>query len=274
MVDVSSKRELKRKRRDSRFIFLSIVLHGLVMLALSREWSGFKDKTTKPVDIEIVSLSKQDIERLKNAQVAETLLTKKSEKEAPKAFLGKQTQVVEEQTRAKETAPFRDGKKGGSSEGKQENVKLGDLGVKMNFKPMGNLGPGETAATSDYLKEIKPGAQTLLNTKEYAYFSFYQRVRRQLEQFWEPGLRKRLKDMFDRGRQLANDQEHTTRLTVTLSGEGTITRIQVEGTSGLLDLDQAAIDAFNKAGPFPNPPKGMVENDGTVKVEWEFVLKT
>ncbi|HRK03447.1 MAG TPA: energy transducer TonB, partial [Oligoflexia bacterium] len=147
------------------------------------------------------------------------------------------------------------------------------LGMKPNLAPLGHLAPG--SASSDYVRNAEQGAQTLLNTREYVYYSYYQRVRQQLEQFWEPNLRSRLKKFFAKGRTLASDKEHSTRLMVHLDKEGTITKIEVRDTSGLLELDQAAIDAFNKAGPFPNPPRGMLEaNNGAVTVEWEFVLRT
>ena len=90
---------------------------------------------------------------------------------------------------------------------------LGKLGVAMNYQPMGHLGPGVPSSTSDYLKDVTQGAQTMLNTKEFKYFSYYQRIRRQLEQYWEPGLKKRLRAMFERGRSLAEDREHSTRVT-------------------------------------------------------------
>jgi len=48
----------------------------------------------------------------------------------------------------------------------------------------------------------------------------------------------------------------------------------VIGDSGIQDLDDAAIEAFKAAAPFPNPPKGVVENDGTVQIRWDFVLET
>jgi protein TonB len=40
-----------------------------------------------------------------------------------------------------------------------------------------------------------------------------------------------------------------------------------------MDLDSAAVEAFRQAAPFPNPPKGMVEADGTIKIRWDFVLE-
>lgn len=266
-----------RRINLSRFIFLSALFHLAVMVLLSSSWfNGLRDislnreENAKPIEVEFVNGPTRDV----TTQIVETTLKEKSQEAARRAYLGQQTQTVEHQTRAKTTAPFRDGKRASGAKIGKQKIAIGDLGVKMNLQPMGHLGPGEIPSTSDYLTEVKPGAQTLLNTREFAFFSFYQRVRHQLEQYWEPGLRKRLRKMFDRGRRLAAEQEHSTRILVVLNEGGTITRIQVEGTSGFLDLDQAAVDAFNKAGPFPNPPKAMVDRDGTVKVEWEFVLRT
>jgi len=286
------------------FIVVSLVLHALAMLVFTvvrplLEQSRFAElnaRRTKNQDIEIVALNEDQIRKLKK-QIVETTLAQKSDKTTDDAYLGAQTQAVKEQTRAKTTGQFKEQVKGAigakttaknqarqSSDSKKmsrieqdfgsENIKLGDLGVKMNLQPMGSIGPGETASSSDHLSNMKHGAQTLLNTREFAYFSYYQRVRKQLEQYWEPGLRHKLKTMFDRGRHLAQDKEHATRVLVMLNQEGLITKVQVESTSGLMDLDQAAIDAFNKAGPFPNPPSGMIERDGLIHLEWEFVLKT
>ena len=75
------------------------------------------------------------------------------------------------------------------------------------------------------------------------------------------------------GRQLANDTEYTTRLMVILNDRGEITRIKVLGMSGTQELDDVAVRSFNKAGPFPNPPKGLVRN-GEVEVPWEMKLRS
>ena len=201
------------------------------------------------------------------------------------AYLGERDQVVARQTRAArvgrftEAAPGRQGTENVDQSEKKPTA-LSDLGLSHDMKPLGHLSPqareqlGQSAASSDYLQDTKIGAQTMLNTREYAYFSYYQRVRRQLEQYWEPGLRQRLRKMVERGRTLASEKEHSTKLLVVMGQSGNIEKILVQDTSGVLDLDQAAIDAFNKAGPFPNPPRGLVERDGTVKVEWQFVLRT
>ena len=40
------------------------------------------------------------------------------------------------------------------------------------------------------------------------------------------------------------------------------------------ELDDAAVEAFRQAAPFPNPPKGLIETDGTIKIRWNFVVES
>jgi protein TonB len=44
--------------------------------------------------------------------------------------------------------------------------------------------------------------------------------------------------------------------------------------SGITDLDEVAVEAFRLAAPFPHPPKGMVDGDGTIKIRWDFIVET
>ena len=54
---------------------------------------------------------------------------------------------------------------------------------------------------------------------------------------------------------------------------GNITNVFLKSTSSIIELDEAAIESFKQAGPFPNPPKGMIEN-GYAEIEWGFVVKS
>jgi TonB family protein len=256
---------------------LSLLTHFIVLTAVrsfrheARELSRVTDSV---VEVEI-----QPRESARARQVVQTATVAPAQAPVKDAYLGLQTQQVLRETRAQAVDRFATVKKaaGPSASNKAANLQLGNLGVPVNLRPLGHLGPdaiAQQAATNDHLRDVQNGAQTLLNTREFAYYSFYQRVRRQLEQFWEPGLRERVTKMFRQGRTLATETELTTRLLVELDASGVIRKIRVQETTGLIDLDQAAVDAFNRAGPFPNPPQGMVEVDGTVKVEWEFVLRT
>ena len=66
-------------------------------------------------------------------------------------------------------------------------------------------------------------------------------------------------------------EKHITSLQVDLDDNGNIVRVHLKGSSGVKELDDAAIESFNNAGPFPNPPKGMVRN-GKASIEWGFAV--
>jgi TonB family protein len=68
--------------------------------------------------------------------------------------------------------------------------------------------------------------------------------------------------------------EHETKVVVILNKGGDVVQVKLVSESGTRDLDDAAIDAFNQAGPFPNPPKGIANASGVIEIPWEFVLHT
>jgi protein TonB len=133
---------------------------------------------------------------------------------------------------------------------------------------------GNVSQTSDYLKDVDQGIETLLNTREFKYYTYYNRIRKQLSQFWEPKVREKVNTMFQQGRKIAAAQDRITKLLIVLNSAGTLVNVKVLSDSGVRDLDEAAIEAFRAAAPFPNPPKGIIETDGTVKIRWDFVLET
>lgn len=129
------------------------------------------------------------------------------------------------------------------------------------------------AQAQDYISGIKESDRTALNTREYLYFGYHQRIRQRLELEWTRLLRAELIRFYRSGRRLADDTEYSTRLMVVLNDRGEITRIKILDMSGTQELDNVAVQAFNKAGPFPNPPKGLVRN-GEIEVPWELKLRS
>lgn len=133
----------------------------------------------------------------------------------------------------------------------------------------------DTSQTNDYVKDVDQGLETMLNTREFKYYSYYNRIRLQLSQHWEGKVKDKLSKMFKEGRSPASSgQDRVTKLMILLNEAGNLVNIQVLLDSGVRDLDDAAIEAFRAAAPFPNPPKGIVEGDGTVKIRWDFVLES
>jgi protein TonB len=138
--------------------------------------------------------------------------------------------------------------------------------------PVGSMNPSQT---DDYIKDAEKGVETLVNAREFKYFSYYSRIRRQLSQYWEPLVREKFKKIYRMGRApAAESRDRTTKLMIVLNSTGNLVKIQVLADSGILDLDDAAIEAFQKAAPFPNPPNGIVEGDGMVRIRWDFILET
>lgn len=129
------------------------------------------------------------------------------------------------------------------------------------------------SSTNDYVENVALGDTTYLNTTEYKYYGFFLRIRQKLEQFWGRSIQDKAAALVKGGRQVASDENLITSLEVTLNAVGEIVAIAIKGTSGVKELDDAAVESFNDAGPFPNPPQGLIEN-GLVKVEWGFVVQT
>lgn len=136
-----------------------------------------------------------------------------------------------------------------------------------------NLGIASTS--TDKLEQVEQSLKTQLNTKEYRYYGYYQRIKTQLNQFWQPEVKQKVSRLMTQGRTIASDSNNkVTKLIIVLNDAGTLVKVQVIGESGVRDLDEAAVEAFRQAAPFPNPPKGMVETDGTIKIRWDFVVES
>ncbi len=129
------------------------------------------------------------------------------------------------------------------------------------------------SATNDYVEEVGLGDFTQLNTVEFKFYGFYHRIRQKLEQFWGRSIQEKAHQIFRQGRRLPASDNYITSLRISMNEKGEIVGVQVMGSSGVRELDDAAIESFNKAGPFPNPPSELLVN-GTATIEWGFVVKS
>jgi protein TonB len=137
----------------------------------------------------------------------------------------------------------------------------------------GDLNSQGLSATNDYVEEVALGDFTHLNTTEYKHYGFFHRIRQKLEQFWGKSLHEKAANIFRSGRRLPASDNLITSLQVTLNTRGEIVGVKILGSSGVRELDDAAIESFNEAGPFPNPPKDLLVN-GKATIEWGFVVKS
>jgi TonB family protein len=284
-------------------VALSILLHGVV-IALVAVFAihspAPSPHVSRPIMIEMEALPSRDT--LVRDQVVQSEKGQASQDAAEDAFLGERTQVVEKQVvsmpktgtapqasvAGKKAAQPSEGSSTDSASPSRSLIRgtgaLAKFGIAISANEADSPKPKtrdvvaeasmDAQVRGEYVKGFKEGESTLLNTREYVFYGYFQRIRESLDRAWERSLREQLTKYFHRGRQLASEQDYMTQILVSLDSGGQVTRVQIIGASGTKDLDDAAVRAFNDAGPFPNPPKGLVDESGQVFVRWDFVLKT
>ena len=122
-------------------------------------------------------------------------------------------------------------------------------------------------APNDDLKDVEKGEGTYLNTREWKYAAFFNRVKQAVSARWDPMGRLRSKDPRAGGQLGTRDR--ITVLGVSLRPDGTIADIFVSESSGVDLLDQESIAAFERAAPFSHPPEALVEN-GLIRFAFSF----
>nr|WP_217279177.1 energy transducer TonB [Corallococcus exiguus] len=126
------------------------------------------------------------------------------------------------------------------------------------------------AAPNDMLRDQEDGDGTFLNTREWKYASFFNRVKQSVGMHWNPNEQLRMRDPTG---NIYSGRDRQTLLTITLDERGAVKDIQVEKSSGLDFLDMEAVASFKRAQPFPNPPSGLLSQDATVRFQFGFFLE-
>lgn len=118
-------------------------------------------------------------------------------------------------------------------------------------------------APNDALDEVEAGDGTFLNTREWKFAAFFNRVKQSVSAKWDPNARLRAR------RDGLGSRDRLTVLHVALRPDGTLADVFVAQSCGLEQLDVEAMNAFSKAQPFPNPPAALVQ-DGFIRFGFSF----
>lgn len=294
------------------YFFFSVALHSALFFSLFfiRDLNSLAEKKSS---IEVTLVPSDDIspllqqEVVKKYQIVETDSDAANlQKDDQAKLLSEKNNTVKKQTLAKLDQTFKNvkarGTKSSATEQKQDKKqtrrqiesklktiplfnsafdpyaaltkKSVQQELKKFSKGQNSFKQGDASTTNDRVDGVTSDLITMLNTKEYKYYGFYHRIKTQLNQWWQPNVREKVTKMMRQGRSIASDTSKETRLMIVLNEKGTLIKIQVLNASGVRDLDDAAVEAFRSAAPFPNPPKGIVDRDGTVKIPWNFVIES
>ncbi len=159
---------------------------------------------------------------------------------------------------------------GASGEEESSSGKKGVPGIANLVPSMSVLDKISGAAPNDHLADVEEGDGTFLNTKEWKYSTFFNRVKQGVGMHWDPGTQLRQRDPTG---NIYGGRDRYTILNVTLSDRGTVKNIYVEKSCGIDFLDLEAMAAFERAQPFPNPPPGLISADSTVRFSFGFFLE-
>lgn len=129
---------------------------------------------------------------------------------------------------------------------------------------------GKGGGSMDYLKDIDDGDATALNSKKWKHAPFFNRVKRAVAEEWHPEM---VYVRHDPNGNVYGIKDRVTVLRIHLQPDGKLAGWTVIQSSGVDFLDDAAIDAFKKAAPFPNPPKDLVEADSQIHFNFAFIFE-
>jgi TonB family protein len=286
-------------------LFAMLTLH-VIFLGVQIK-SNFEHATwtpPRPIKLKITDEVTKEINNLNKRQIVQSEDPAEQLKPEKPYFLSDKDRSFDRQIVAKNTDVFKEAAKGNATVTQKsqpkskvnknkstfKDLKLSDIGVvagdpmpkevsrspaSESIKGMENGNPANLglSATNDYVEEVALGDFTHLNTVEYKFYGFFHRIRQKLEQFWGKSIQEKAAVLFRSGRRLPANDNLITSLQITLNDKGEIIAVKILGTSGVRELDEAAIESFNQAGPFPNPPKDLLVN-GKATIEWGFVVKS
>jgi len=129
---------------------------------------------------------------------------------------------------------------------------------------------GASASDDALLTVKKEGPETLLNSRKFQHWSYFDRIKRRVRRHWDPRMAHRRADPSGK---IYGVKDRLTVLRVTLDDDGMVQGMSTVKNSGMTPLDKEALRAMNKAGPFPNPPNGLIDDKGTIVFQFGFLFE-
>lgn len=139
--------------------------------------------------------------------------------------------------------------------------------------------PGYGSSTSrpmipSYVQQQMPpgvrlGNITALNTDQYRFYSFNQRLLQRFIPLWGDRVRSALYQWIKENNAPAVSKTWVTNVEVILNEKGEILEVQPFRLSGLWSIDEASINSFKDIKNVPNPPKEMVDENGYIHLQYQ-----
>ena len=157
-----------------------------------------------------------------------------------------------------------------AEDGKEASKATKIMSPKDLIPSVGVLAKIAGAPSNDFLpNDIADGEGTFLNSREFKFAPFFNRLKQSVSQHWKPINEFRRRDPSG---NIYGYQSRVTVVSVRLNESGDVTNVEVAHSSGVEFLDKEAISAFKRAAPFPNPPKQLMK-DGQTEFTFGFHIE-
>jgi TonB family protein len=118
---------------------------------------------------------------------------------------------------------------------------------------------------------IEEGEATWLQSREFKYATFMNRMRSEIGQQWIPRVRDAQRQRDPDG-SLFFYKERTVVLGLTIDTQGNVKDLSVLESSSVEFFDRVAVTSVRAAQPFPNPPVGMFRSEPEVRIPFSFTM--
>ena len=122
------------------------------------------------------------------------------------------------------------------------------------------------AAIENYVPGVKRGATTALNAAASPFATYIAAVHRRIHQEFADGFLRSLPI----GGSPYQDPTLMTKLEIVLNRDGSVYRVGVVRSSGLLPFDFGAFNSVLRGQPYPPAPSSILSGDGRVYFHWGF----
>lgn len=259
------------------FITLSLVAHQLLYIGLEYRKATLESQLLRDKLTALDKLIEFKLEPATNKKrhkvVTDTNTGKKvKKKNANTLFQSRFNKVVNEETVARHTGATINRKKSANTN-KSKDTKNNKLDKsEFGYFKASQKTSGGYSTISEYIPNVKRGGFTSLNTNQFVYYAFFNRINNQIRSRWTDHL-SFLGQRLEKPRlaQLAN-KDHITNITAIITPDGKLQKVIITKSSGYKETDWAVTEAFVRAAPLLNPPAGLVESDGLIRLEYSFHL--
>ncbi|MBX2810520.1 MAG: energy transducer TonB [Myxococcales bacterium] len=140
------------------------------------------------------------------------------------------------------------------------------------LKPtLGTIARISGTPSDDYIKDVPDGEGNFLNTYSFKYATYFYRIRDGVGHHWKRNLRELFRR--DPTGDIYGSRDLRTVLFVQLDDDGRVDEVQISQSCGHYFVDEIAVNAFKQAERFPNPPKGVIDENGRVTFHFAFTLE-